>query len=429
MRGAQVAGDTVKADIGGNLNIESLQDITNYGASKAAAVSTSACASRPSATASSASATVDYSKQRSTTTTRAPPSQSGIAAGDGGFDVNVKGNTDLKGGAITSTAPVDKNSFTTGSLTTSDLENKQKTNASSTALSLSVSSNGSSAATNAARSVTNTALANLNGGRGLPGNNNQTSQTLSVISPGTIKIVGTGVKEVDDKSGANVATLTSRDRETANGALVNTLTLQQAKEIPRLQQEAQDRQRAAQLVGSVVDNVIGDVSQSLNRQAQEQENQRAAAAGEAPRVATAWADGSTEKIVLHGLAGAIQGAISDGNVLVGATAGAINEAMLPVIADYLKKNGYDYEAEGLTNEERAQKKADFDALLTAGSTLLGATIGAAGGNGGLGATVANNATVNNYLKHAELVKERRGTWEEGCATDSAGRRLKPNGTR
>jgi filamentous hemagglutinin len=30
MRGAQLAGDTVKADIGGNLNIESLQDITHY---------------------------------------------------------------------------------------------------------------------------------------------------------------------------------------------------------------------------------------------------------------------------------------------------------------------------------------------------------------------------------------------------------------
>jgi len=40
--------------------------------------------------------------------------QSGLKAGDGGFTVNVKGDTDLKGGAITSTqAAIDqnKNSF------------------------------------------------------------------------------------------------------------------------------------------------------------------------------------------------------------------------------------------------------------------------------------------------------------------------------
>jgi filamentous hemagglutinin len=43
--------------------------------------------------------------------------QSGLKAGDGGFTVNVQGNTDLKGAAITSTqAAIDnnKNTFTTG---------------------------------------------------------------------------------------------------------------------------------------------------------------------------------------------------------------------------------------------------------------------------------------------------------------------------
>jgi hypothetical protein len=408
MRGAQVAGDTVKADIGGNLNIESLQDITNYASQQSSGgVNVSLCIP-PICFGEYVSATVDYSKQRVNHNYRSATGQSGIVAGNGGFDVAVKGNTDLKGGAITSTAPIDKNSFTTGSLTTSDLENKQRTNSSSTSGSVSVSSGanaysaGTSAATNAARSVTNTALANLNGGRGLPGNNDQTSQTLSVISPGTIKIIGTGVKEVDDKSSANVATLTSRDPATANGALVNALTLQQAKEIPRLQQEAQDRQRAAQLVGSVVDNVIGDVSHSLHRQAQEQENQRATAAGEAPRVVTAWADGSTEKIVLHGLAGIVQARIGDGSTLAGAAAGALNEALLPVMADFLKRNGYDYEDPTLTPEQSAEKKQAFDSLLMAGSTLVGATVGAAaGGSSGasIAATVANNATANNFLKH------------------------------
>ncbi|RST50673.1 hemagglutinin repeat-containing protein [Variovorax sp. MHTC-1] len=376
MRGAQVAGDTVKADIGGNLNIESLQDRTEYASQQSSGgVNVSLCIP-PICFGEFVSATVDYSKQRVNHNYRSATGQSGIVAGNGGFDITVKGNTDLKGGAITSTAPIDKNSFTTGSLTTSDLENKQRTNSSSTSVSVSVSSGanaysaGTSAATNAARSVTSTALANLNGGRGLPGNNDQTSQTLSVISPGTIKIVGTGVKEVDDKSNVNVATLTSRDSETANGALVNTLTLQQAKEIPRLQQEAQDRQRAAQLVGSVIDNVIGDVAQRQG-----------------------WAEGSAPKIALHALSGAIQARVGDGSALTGAVAGALNEALMPQLEQILKDEGINrYNRDGTPNQE-------FNQLLTAASTMLGAAVGAATGNAGLGAMVTHNATVNNRLLH------------------------------
>ncbi|WP_152965159.1 toxin glutamine deamidase domain-containing protein [Comamonas testosteroni] len=53
--------------------------------------------------------------------------QSGIQAGDGGFQVSVKGDTDLKGGVIASNQTAidqDKNRFNTaGALTTSDLHN------------------------------------------------------------------------------------------------------------------------------------------------------------------------------------------------------------------------------------------------------------------------------------------------------------------
>src|SRR5471032_529146 len=49
--------------------------------------------------------------------------QTGISAGDGGFNIAVKGNTDLKGGIISSTASADQNSLTTGTLTFSDIQN------------------------------------------------------------------------------------------------------------------------------------------------------------------------------------------------------------------------------------------------------------------------------------------------------------------
>ena len=63
-----------------------------------------------------------------------------VKAGDGGFTVNVQGNTDLKGGAITSTqAAIDnnKNTFQTGgTLTTSDIENKASYEAKSMSVSI-----------------------------------------------------------------------------------------------------------------------------------------------------------------------------------------------------------------------------------------------------------------------------------------------------
>jgi len=390
MKGAQITADSVKADIAGNLNIESLQDSTTYNSKQSSSGLAVSLCIPPICYGQLVSATVDASKQRVDHNYRSATGQSGIAAGNGGYDVAVKGNTDLKGGAITSTAPESKNSLVTGSLTTSDLQNRQNTSSSSSAVSLSFSYGTgatSNVLSNVAKSATNTVLANLNGGKGLPANNSQSSQTLSVISPGNIKIVGTGNKEIDDRSSTNLATLTARDPVTANGALVNTLTLQQAKEIPRLQQEAQDRQRAAQLVGSVIDNVIGDVAAKQG-----------------------WKEGSTEKIVLHALAGIVQAKVGDGSALVGAAAGAINEAVLPVIAEYLEGQGiHRFNADGGQNPE-------FSSLLTAGSTLLGAAVGAATGNAGLGATVANNATVNNYLKHAELKKKEEEI--KACAGDS-----------
>ena len=66
--------------------------------------------------------------------------QSGIKAGDGGFDVAVAGNTDLKGGAMTSTASAETNRLTTGTLTFSDVANHSEAKSSSDAMCLSYGS-------------------------------------------------------------------------------------------------------------------------------------------------------------------------------------------------------------------------------------------------------------------------------------------------
>jgi hypothetical protein len=367
--GGQLAADRVKANVGGNLNIQSLQDRTDYESKQSSGGFDVSICVPPICYGQTVTASANYAKQAVDHNYQSATGQSGIVAGNGGFDIAVKGNTDLKGGAITSTAPVDKNSFSTGSLTTSDLINKQTTSASSESVSLSYGS-ATSMAASAANSATQTALSNLNSGKGLPADKNETSQTLSVISPAEVKITGSGNAEVDAKSAENVATLTARDAATANEALVNSLALQQAQDIPRQQQEAADRQRAAQLVGSVIDNVIGDVSAKYG-----------------------WPEGGAAKIALHGLAGIVQAKISGGGVAAGATAGMLNEALLPAMVAYLESQGIRrYNPDGTPN-------VNFNELLTAGSTMLGAAAGAAAGNAGLGAVVANNATVNNRLLH------------------------------
>ncbi|MDI7241106.1 hypothetical protein QML68_15935, partial [Providencia huaxiensis] len=50
--------------------------------------------------------------------------QTGIFAGKGGFDVNVKEHTQLDGAVIASTADKDKNHLDTGTLGWKDIDNK-----------------------------------------------------------------------------------------------------------------------------------------------------------------------------------------------------------------------------------------------------------------------------------------------------------------
>ncbi|WP_432239972.1 hypothetical protein [Herbaspirillum robiniae] len=72
--------------------------------------------------------------------------QSGINAGDGGFQINVAGNTDLKGGKVASTdkaAADGKNSLTTQTLTQSDIKNRSDYKAESQSIGIGAGYGGS----------------------------------------------------------------------------------------------------------------------------------------------------------------------------------------------------------------------------------------------------------------------------------------------
>jgi len=126
LKGGVVTGQTVAALVGGDLTIESLQDKAIYDSKQASAgFSLSLCVPPFCYGASSLSASISQAKANGDYVSVSE--QSGIQAGDGGFQIKVGGNTDLTGGVISSNqAAIEqgKNSLSTASQTYSDLQNK-----------------------------------------------------------------------------------------------------------------------------------------------------------------------------------------------------------------------------------------------------------------------------------------------------------------
>jgi filamentous hemagglutinin len=122
LRGAQVAGDSVVFDVGGKLLIETLQDQSRYASKQSSSgFDLSLCIPPICIGAIVQSASFNASSQKIKHAYQSAVGQSGIAAGDGGFDITVKGKTELVGAAITSRAggglSTDKNTLTTQRLT------------------------------------------------------------------------------------------------------------------------------------------------------------------------------------------------------------------------------------------------------------------------------------------------------------------------
>ena len=135
--GAVASGNQVVADVGGNLNIQSLQDTDHYNSKdQSAGIGVSVCVLPLCIGRSTVSGS--FSQAKTNSDYASVTEQSGIRAGDGGFQVNVAGNTDLKGGVIASSDEAVKagaNSLTTSTLTASDIANRASYDASQVALS------------------------------------------------------------------------------------------------------------------------------------------------------------------------------------------------------------------------------------------------------------------------------------------------------
>jgi filamentous hemagglutinin len=164
--------------------------------------------------------------------------QSGLYAGNGGYDIKVKGNTDLKGAVIASTAAKENNSFTTGTLTTSDLVNHAEGSASSGGIALS-SDMLSEGKYGAAKAVIGTVM---NQGKAT---GESSGNTKSAIAEGSITIT--------DDAGQLLATGKTADQTVAslNRDTGKAHTAATAPDLNKLAQNAQANQAIKQLVFNV----------------------------------------------------------------------------------------------------------------------------------------------------------------------------------
>ncbi len=274
--GSTVSGNKVKADVDGNLNIESLQTKKEYSEENISAGMSFSTAAGKTSYGGSASKGNMKSHYESVI------NQAGIRAGGEGFDISVKENTDLKGGVIDSAASKDKNTLTTGTLSWEDKENKADYKAGG--MGVSYSPNNKSSKLNQ---------------RGLTPNltptvkDNADSTTKSAVAEGTIHITNKEKQKQD---------ISSLNRDTKN-------SLNQLQEIFN-KTKVEERQELRGILEQYGNEFIHQYSEKKG-----------------------WIDGSSEKTALHALWSGLMSQMSGGNAFSGSVSGGMNEFVL----GYLEK--------------------------------------------------------------------------------------------
>ncbi|KAF3460599.1 hemagglutinin repeat-containing protein [Ralstonia solanacearum] len=262
LRGAQASGNTVNATVGRNLNVESRQDTDNYASrSESGGAQVSLCFP-PFCYGSTFSGNANVAEGKTDSTYASVVHQSGIAAGTGGYNINVKGNTDLVGGVISSTAAPSKNVLRTGTLTTRDVENHAAYSSEQSSVSVSYTSanplNSEAVPTPMQQGVSNLASNAVGNAQG-PIAGNASGTTRSAISAGTVVITDNAgqVAKTGKDAQATVAGL-NRDTEHANdgaiGKIFDKQKVEEQQEIARLQ--AQVVQQAAPILYNKVGSML-----------------------------------------------------------------------------------------------------------------------------------------------------------------------------
>ena len=311
--GSKVQGDKVTARVGGNLNIETLQEKETYeeqntsagfgiswnvnmtktkttGPNKESIETTTRSFAKPNIGGS-------FSKGNISSHYKSARDQAGIFAGTGGFDLLVGKNTDLKGALIASKAPADKNKLSTGTLSFSDLENEADYKADSHGMTLVTKSvrefeDGKIRSHNRLTPVPNL---------GITVQGSASTTTHSAIAPGTV-IIRAGDKDALDKI------LRTTDNT------LNTLEQIFSKE------DVKEQKELAETFSRLLNQEIGDFAQRMQERAKTPEERKK------------WAEGSINITLLRALGSGIAASFGGKDALSGATGSIAHDLFAKEIA-------------------------------------------------------------------------------------------------
>ena len=294
IKGGIIKGNKVTADIGRNLSIESEQDKKNYKeTSKTSGLSISY-------TPGSA-VTVSGGKGKTNTdsTYESVTKQAGIYAGKEGYDIQVKNNTHLKGAVIDSKAPAEKNRITTGTLTWENIDNKAEYKA---------SGKGISVSTNAVSKLNPLGLGYV---PTIPVKGKAGSTTYAAIADSII----TTTKEKTDKE----------IRHNTENALNTLSEIFDKKKI-------EEKQEYVNILSQVGYRLIGNIADrkesELKRKAEEaRKNNNRMEAETYEKAAGKWSESGSNRILLHGVMGAILSKEAGNGTGKGLTGAGLNAAL------------------------------------------------------------------------------------------------------
>lgn len=394
--GANVSAKRVIGEIGGNLNIASVQDTVHSVAQQRSS------GGGFSVSQGGGSASFSMSKSDASGSYAGVSEQSGIQAGEGGFDITVKGNTDLKGAYIAGTATPEKNRLTTGTLSFSDIENGSDYRARSAGGSVGggVGDGGNNYATHG-----QTAGRNAGGASPMVLSESGSSQALtkSAVSDGSITIMDEGSQRQD------IAML-NRDTSNLNG------TVDKLPDLSNALANQSDMIDAAQAAAETIAKQIGAYADKKEREA------LAAAKRETDptlresyrKTARDWAEGGDYRVGLHVAGGALTGGLTGGGG--GAVGGAVGAGLSAKLAPQLKEIAQSVRDAGPTGN------ADVDQLLgnLASNVLAGGGGALVGGSTGA-LTSAATDRFNRQLhqreyddakRHAKTVAKELGISEQ-----------------
>ncbi len=317
LKGASASAQTIQAKVGGNLDIQSRQDTSTFG-------SHSESLSAQVTAGIGFSASGSYNLQQMHNDYASVLTQSGLKAGDGGFQVQVGGNTNLTGAVIASSqGAIDagRNSLSTASLTSSSIDN----HANYSALSLGLSGGGSASGSGGSGGNSHVMSFSNGGGANAPGiayaSDNQSSTTTSGISAGALTVTGSQPTPAIDRT---LTTATDTTHALGNhfdqAKLQNALDVTQAAE-GQIGTFAATKAADAEAAKKKLDNA------KLSGTADE-----IAAAQTASDEAAKWAPGGRYRQILNAISAGISGNV----------AGGIDDAISKGVVNYFQQQGASY---------------------------------------------------------------------------------------